>query len=130
MQRACGQDFDHGWAVSAAAARLFEKDMQLFRVSGLRANANAKRLEGRLRGCRNVRVSEPVETNAVFIRVPKGLADAVFTDRRLLVWDPGASSEGTGDVEIRLLATPFTREADIDQLINALENPTPAQPPA
>jgi threonine aldolase len=90
---------------------LLEAD--LWRANADHANAMASRLAGAVRDVPGVRVTRPVEANAVFAVLPAGVAGRLAREWPFYVWD-----ERSG--EVRWMCAWDTRAADVDAFAAAL----------
>ncbi len=97
--------------VSAQLLALYEGDLWL--RTARHANAMAQRLAAGLDGLPGVRVTRPVEANAVFPVLPPGVADRLRDRFRFYDWD-----RTTG--EVRWMCAYDTTDADVDALLAAL----------
>jgi len=77
------------------------------------SNAMAKRLEAGLRGQRGIEISRPVETNAVFARLPQAWLEPLRRTAPFYTWDPETS-------EVRLMTAWDTRPEDVDAFVAAV----------
>lgn len=98
--------------MSAQVVALLEDG--LWQRSAAHANAMAQQLAQRVAQIPGVKVSRPVEANAVFAILPPALADAVRPDFPFYTWD-----EATG--EVRWMCSWDTTEADVSGFASALE---------
>jgi threonine aldolase len=98
--------------MSAQVVALLEDD--LWRRSAAHANAMAATLAQRVAGIPGVSLTRPVQANAVFATLPRGLADAVRPDFPFYTWD-----EATG--EVRWMCSWDTTEDDVAGFAAALE---------
>jgi threonine aldolase len=78
-----------------------------------RANAMARRLRDGLDGHPRIRVTQPVESNAVFAVVPPEYISALQARHAFLVWNEPAS-------EVRWMCSWDTSEGDVDGLLDSL----------
>ena len=97
--------------VSAQLVTLFESDLWL--RSARHANAMARRLAAAVRDLPGVRITQPVEANAVFAIVDRGVADRLRRRFRFYDWNPA-----TG--EVRWMCAFDTTPADVDAFAAAL----------
>jgi len=81
--------------------------------SARHANAMARRLEQAVRDVEGVRVTRPVESNAVFAVLPRAAAERLQKRYRFYFWD-----EATG--EVRWMCSFDTTEQDVDAFAAAL----------
>jgi threonine aldolase len=79
----------------------------LWERSAAHANAMARRLAAAVQGLEGVRVTQPVEANAVFAVLPPPAAERLQRSWPFYVWD-----EATG--EVRWMASWDTTEAEVD----------------
>jgi threonine aldolase len=77
------------------------------------SNAMARRLEAAVRGIPGVRITQPVQANAVFAVIPADVAERMQKHFRFYTWD-----EHTG--EVRWMCSFDTAEADVDAFAAAL----------
>jgi threonine aldolase len=98
--------------MAAQVVALLEDDLWL--RSATHANAMAALLAQRVSAIPGVRVSRPVQANAVFAILPGALADAVRARYPFYTWD-----EGTG--EVRWMCSWDTTEQDVAGFVAALE---------
>jgi threonine aldolase len=101
--------------VSAQLVALFEGD--LWRRSAAHANAMAARLAAGAAQVPGVRITQPVEANAVFAALPPGVADRMRAVRRFYDWN-----RATG--EVRWMCAFDTTEDDVDSFVAALHEHT------
>ncbi len=78
------------------------------------ANAMARRLADRLRAIPEVRITQPVEANAIFATLPPEHIEALQAEGYFYVWDDRRS-------EVRLMASFDTRPEDVDRFAAAAE---------
>jgi threonine aldolase len=97
--------------VSAQFEALLGGDLYLRNAA--QANAMAARLAAALQEVSGVTVLHPVEANAVFAKLPPGVADDLRREFAFSVWN-----ERTG--EVRLMCSFDTTEADVDSLAAAV----------
>jgi threonine aldolase len=98
--------------MSAQVVALLEDG--LWERSATHANAMAAELAQRVAGIPGVRLTRPVQANAVFAILPPALADAVRPDFPFYTWD-----EATG--EVRWMCSWDTTEDDVAAFAAALE---------
>lgn len=79
----------------------------LWRRSAEHANAMARRLAAGVAGVEEVRLTQPVQANAVFAILPREATERLQRDHRFYVWD-----EATG--EVRWMCSWDTRPEDVD----------------
>ncbi len=79
------------------------------------ANAMARRLASRVGGIPGLRVTQRVEANAVFARLPREAIARVRRDYFFYTWD-----EALG--EVRWMTSFATSEADVDGLADSIQN--------
>jgi threonine aldolase len=79
----------------------------LWRRGAEHANAMARRLAGALADVEQVRLTQPVQANAIFAVIPPEATERLQRDHRFYVWD-----EGTG--EVRWMCAWDTRPEDVD----------------
>ncbi len=97
--------------VSAQLVALFEGD--LWRRSAARANEMAARLAGAVQRLEGVRIVQPVQANAVFARLPEGVAERLRRQFHFYDWP-------TGPGEVRWMCSFDTTEEDVDAFVEAL----------
>ncbi len=97
--------------MSAQLLALIEGDLWLRNAS--HANAMAQRLAGAVLAIPGVRVTQPVQANAVFATLPPHVTARLQEQFRFYVWD-----EATG--EVRWMTTFDTTEADVDSFAAAI----------
>lgn len=76
------------------------------------ANAMAARLAAGLRGIPGIQISRPVQTNAVFARLPEAWLEPLRQTAPFYTWDPAAQ-------EVRLMCAWDTRPEDVDVFVEA-----------
>jgi threonine aldolase len=91
--------------ISAQLEALLSGD--LWERSATHANAMARRLAAAVRDLDGVRVTQPVEANAVFAVLPPPVTERLQRSWPFYVWD-----EGTG--EVRWMASWDTTEEEVD----------------
>lgn len=91
--------------ISAQFIALLEGDLWL--ESARHANTMATRLRTAVEGIEGVQVTQPTQSNAVFVVLPPGVADRVREHARFYDWNPA-----TG--EVRWMCAFDTTEADVD----------------
>ena len=79
---------------------------ELWRANALHANRMAKLLAGELRELTEIRVTRPVETNAIFASVPPALIAPLQAKYPFYVWDAARN-------EVRWMTSFDTTEADV-----------------
>nr|WP_240675050.1 beta-eliminating lyase-related protein [Cellulomonas endophytica] len=94
--------------VSAQLVALYEGDLWL--ASARHANAMAQRLLSGVAGLPGVRVTQAVQSNAVFAVLPAGVADRLREHVRFYDWNPA-----TG--EVRWMCSFDTRPEDVDRFV-------------
>jgi threonine aldolase len=97
--------------MAAQLLALLEGD--LWRANAAHANAMAQRLAAAVRDVDGVRVTHPVEANAVFAVLPDGVAEPLAREWPFYVWD-----EATG--EVRWMCSWDTRAEDVDAFAAAV----------
>lgn len=85
----------------------------LWRRLAEHANAMATRLADGVRDMPGVRITQPVQANALFVALPPGAADVVREQFRFYVWDPAQ------DVQ-RWMCAWDTTESDVDAFVGAV----------
>ncbi|MET1036064.1 MAG: low specificity L-threonine aldolase [Arthrobacter sp.] len=96
---------------SAQLVALYEGDLWLRSAS--HANAMAARLRAAVDGIDGVEATRPTQSNAVFARLPAGVADRLRASFRFYDWD-----QATG--EVRWMCTFDTTEEDVDAFADAI----------
>lgn len=87
----------------------------LWERSASHANAMARRLAEAVRDLPGIKVTQDVQSNAVFVMLPADVREALYADGFVFyVWD-----EATG--EVRWMCSWDTTEADIDAFVSAVE---------
>jgi threonine aldolase len=86
---------------------------ELWLRSGRHANQMAARLHGKVKGVPGVEITQPVQANAVFARIPAAAVFAVRQEFWFYVWN-----ERTG--EVRWMTSFDTTEADVDAFAAAI----------
>lgn len=102
--------------VSAQFLALFGTDLWL--ENARRANAMAARLARGLERYEDVTVTRPVQTNAVFARLPRQAAHALREDFFFYVWDQVSQPESP---EVRWMCSFDTTDEDVDAFLTALD---------
>jgi len=82
----------------------------LWRRAAEHANAMARRLAAGVAGVEDVRLTQPVQANAVFAILPREATQRLQCDHRFYVWD-----EDTG--EVRWMCSWDTREEEVDAFV-------------
>lgn len=93
----------------AAQFEAYMKDSLNLKLAA-QSNSMAKYLESRLTGIPQVRLTAPVETNAVFAIIPKELFESLSKKHMFYIWD-----EST--MEVRWMCSFNTTRKDIDEFI-------------
>ncbi|GIG39369.1 threonine aldolase [Cellulomonas phragmiteti] len=107
--------------VSAQLVALYEQD--LWRRSAHHANAMAARLRAGIDAIGTLQVTQPTEANAVFVRLPADVAQALRRRWRFYDWD-------VADGTVRLMCAFDTTEQDVDDLLAALRSAVGGTGPA
>ncbi len=97
--------------ISAQFIPYFEE--KIWRSNALKANHSAKNLKDKLTSI-GLKVTRPVEVNAVFCRIPKAMKEKVLPHYFFYTWDEEQD-------EVRLMCSFTTKESDIDKLIELLK---------
>jgi threonine aldolase len=97
----------------AAAQFVALLDGDLWRRNAERANAAAARLASAVAAVPGVKITRPVEANAVFAVLPADAVAPLQAEYPFYVWD-----EGTG--EVRWMTSYATTDADVDDFAAAL----------
>lgn len=97
-------------------AAQFEEYMKnnLYLMMAAHSNAMAKYLESKLQRFPSVKITAPVQTNAVFATIPKDLYEKLSAKHTFYIWD-----EST--MEVRWMCSFNTHKEDIDNFINDIE---------
>lgn len=98
--------------IAAQFERLLGTDLWL--ANARRANAMAARLADAVGRIPGVRITQPVQANAVFAILPPAVTDALQDRFPFYVWD-----EGNG--EVRWMCAFDTTESDVDEFAAAIE---------
>lgn len=98
--------------LAAQVVAMAEDDLWL--VSARHANAMARRLADGLATVPGVRITQPVEANAVFALLPDGMVERLQHDFHFYVWNDATQ-------EVRLMASWASAEDDVDELIAAMQ---------
>jgi threonine aldolase len=85
----------------------------LWRRNALQANATAARLAAKAADLPGVKITRPVEANAVFAILPSGVTEPLQAEFPLYVWD-----ENTG--EVRWMTSFATTDQDVDDFVATL----------
>ena len=96
----------------------------LWRRSAEHSNAMARRLAAGVAGVEDVRLTQPVQANAVFAILPREATERLQQDHRFYVWN-----EETG--EVRWMCSWDTRAEDVDAFaadVRAVMSVLPARP--
>jgi threonine aldolase len=102
--------------VSAQFAALLEGD--LWRRSAAHANLMAGRLAAAVRDVPGVRITQPVQANAVFAVIPRAAVTPLQREAMFYVWN-----EATG--EVRWMTSFDTTDADVDRFAAAIARIVP-----
>lgn len=97
--------------LSAQLVALYGGDLWLRSAS--HANAMAARLHAAVRDIDGVDVTQPVQSNAVFAKLPRAVADRVRETFRFYDWDASNS-------EVRWMCSFDTTEEDVDAFVDAI----------
>ena len=108
-----GQLGSKGRYLAAQFVALLDGD--LWQLNAAQANAMARRLADGLAGVPGVRITRPVQANAVFALLPPDAVGPLQERFGFYVWD-----ERTG--EVRWMCSWDTTEADVDELIEAVRS--------
>ncbi len=87
---------------------------ELWKQNALNANRMARYLADKAAKIENVRITRPVDVNAVFARIPRESIEALQRETFFYVWDEAAS-------EVRWMTSWDTTESDIDRFVETLE---------
>lgn len=104
--------------ISAQFEALLGTDLWLRSAS--HANAMARRLEAGVREIPGVVVTQPVQANAVFARLPRPVTARLQDRFRFYVWDERTA-------EVRWMTTFDTTEADVDAFVVAIREAVSAE---
>jgi threonine aldolase len=85
---------------------------ELWLENARHANAMAARLAERVRGLRGAELAQPVQANALFVKLPPSAITALQKEFHFYVWDPAASL-------VRWMTSFQTRAEDVDALAEA-----------
>ena len=105
--------------ISAQFITLYGTDLWLRSAS--HANAMAQRLRAAVERIDGVEITQPTQANAVFAKLPAGVADRLRGDFRFYDWD-----QSTG--EVRWMCTFDTSEDDVDAFAEAIAREVAADP--
>ncbi|MCQ1949860.1 low specificity L-threonine aldolase [Arthrobacter jinronghuae] len=105
--------------ISAQFITLYGTD--LWHRSASHANAMASRLRAAVEQIDGVEITQPSQVNAVFAKLPAGVADRLRGDFRFYDWD-----QSTG--EVRWMCTFDTSEDDVDAFAAAIAREVAADP--
>ncbi len=97
--------------IAAQFNALFDGDLWL--ETATHANRMARLLADELGGLPQVRVTQPVESNAVFARMPPGSVAEVQRHFFFYVWNEATS-------EVRLMCSFDTTEEDVRELVRVI----------
>lgn len=106
--------------ISAQYIAYFRDD--LWKRCASHSNAMARMLAGKLRQIPEVRITQEVQSNGVFVIMPAGIAEKMMKHYFFYPWDEKKS-------EWRLMCSWDTKEEDIDDFIELLKkelNPSPS----
>jgi threonine aldolase len=98
--------------VSAQFTALLSNDLWLRNAT--HANQMAKRLAEKLRGISAIKVSRPVEANAVFAEIPPSILTALQKQYYFYVWEPETT-------EVRWMTSFDTTDEDIEGFVSAIQ---------
>jgi threonine aldolase len=98
--------------ISAQFIAYFRND--LWKKNAAHANKMAIILESRLKGIKKTRITQPVESNGIFVIIPHHVAEKVMKKYFFYPWNGNIS-------EYRLMTSWDTTEEDIDDFVNLLE---------
>ena len=98
--------------ISAQYIAYFRND--LWRQCATHANTMAAILEEKLKGLKNVRITQKVQSNGVFVVIPKIAADKVMKHYFFYSWNDMTS-------EYRLMTSWDTTEKDIEEFVKLLK---------
>jgi len=85
----------------------------LWRRNALQANTTAARLAAKAADLPGVKITRPVEANAVFAILPSAVTEPLQAEYPFYVWD-----ENTG--EVRWMTSFATTDQDVDDFVAAL----------
>lgn len=115
MRKQSAQLYSKSRFIAAQFLEYFKDDLYLKLAS--HSNTMAKYLDIRLKEIEWIKISRPVETNAVFAFMPEKAYNQIVKKHFFYVWD-----EET--FEVRLMCSFNTQKEDIDDFINDLKNLT------
>jgi threonine aldolase len=107
--------------VAAQFVAYLSKD--LWRRNAARANETARILGGRLAGMEALRLTHPVQANAVFVRMPWRVVRALQRDYALALWDERPDPDSRGPVdgpEVRIMTSFDTTPEAVADLAEAV----------
>jgi threonine aldolase len=111
VRKQCAQLPSKTRFIAAQFAALLEGDLWLRTAAD--ANRRARQLAEELRAIPQVRITQPVESNAVFAVLPRDAIARVLDSFFFYVWDERSS-------EVRLMCSYDTTEEDVSQLAAAV----------
>lgn len=87
----------------------------IYLSNAIHANKMAKTLYSQLKQIPQLQITQPVETNAVFVSMPRPLIDKLLETHCFYIWNETTN-------EVRLMTSFNTTENDITQFITTLHN--------
>ncbi len=97
--------------ISAQFLAYFENDLWL--KNALNANRMAKLLESKTKGCKKLEILFPVESNALFVKLPKDKIKMLQEKSFFYVWD---ETSGT----VRWMTNFLTTEKDVEEFVSSV----------
>ncbi len=95
----------------------------LWKQNAEHANQMAKKLAKLLEACRpTIKLTRPVEANAVFATLPQGLIDQLLKEFRFYIWSQPVNSP---DPEVRLMCSFETTEEQLNHFVHAIKTKIP-----
>ena len=98
--------------IAAQFERLLTDDLYLRGAS--HANQMAQTLANQIRGLPGVEITQKVEANGIFVRIPRAIIPALQKQNYFYVWDEARS-------EVRWMTSHDTRLEDIESFVSALK---------
>ncbi len=99
--------------IAAQFERFLDEDVWLKNAG--HANRMAKMLEAEVRGIKGIRITQPVQSNAVFAILPKEIIPALQKSFFFYVWDEAAG-------EVRWMCSYDTTEEDVHEFSSMVKN--------
>ncbi|MDL2307436.1 low specificity L-threonine aldolase [Desulfovibrio sp. OttesenSCG-928-C06] len=90
----------------------------LWRENALHANAMTTRLAAEIGKMPGLRITQPVNVNSVFLRIPQAALDKLAQKYKFSMWDlePDSASPAVNGPEIRIMTSFNTTPEQVDQL--------------